>query len=144
MYRSQTDSTKIDYFKFKNDIDIVFTKPGLDKDPLAKPEVYIPPFFLDPKDELTPEEEDNLHKFMIRLGEVVRKHRILLKPHFQDKDKAKSGKISFPRFRAIMDFHKLPLKDEEYRLLCKRFAHHSIEFNYVEFDEILKKYENRE
>lgn len=23
----------------------------------------------------------------------------------------------------------------------ERFAHHSIEFNYVEFDEILKKYE---
>lgn len=52
---------------------------------MGKPEVYIPPFFLDPKDELTHEEEDNLHKFMIRLGEVVRKHRILLKPHFQDK-----------------------------------------------------------
>jgi len=57
----------------------------LEKDPLGKPEVYIPPFFLDPKDELTPEEEDKLHNFMIRLGEVVRKHRILLKPHFQDK-----------------------------------------------------------
>lgn len=52
---------------------------------MAKPEEYIPPFFLDPKDELTPEEEDKLHKFMIRLGDVIKKHRILLKPHFQDK-----------------------------------------------------------
>lgn len=48
---------------------------------------------------------------MLRLGEVVRKHRILLKPHFMDKDKAKSGKVSFNRFRSILDFHKLPLTD---------------------------------
>ncbi|CAD8118738.1 unnamed protein product [Paramecium primaurelia] len=107
-----------------------------------KPPVHVIPTFLDPRDALTSEEEEALHTIMLRLGEVVKKHRILLKPHFQDKDKTKSGKITFTRFRSIMDFHKLPLTDDQFRVICKRFAYQGIEFNYVEFDEILKKYEN--
>jgi hypothetical protein len=57
---------------------------------------------------------------MRRLGEVVRKHRLLLKPHFQDNDIAKSGKVKFTRMRAIMDYNKLPLTDRQYELLCNR------------------------
>ena len=40
---------------------------------------------------------------MTRLGEVTRKHRILLKPFFQDKDIAKIGRVSFTRMRSILD-----------------------------------------
>jgi hypothetical protein len=51
-----------------------------------------------------------------------------------------------------MDFHKLPLTDDQFRVICKRYAIHNecrfayqgIEFNYVEFDEVLKKYESLE
>lgn len=50
-----------------------------------KPPVHVIPTFLDPRDALTSEEEEALHAIMLRLGEVVKKHRILLKPHFQDK-----------------------------------------------------------
>lgn len=78
---------------------------------------------------------------MNRLGEVVRKHRLLLKPHFQDKDIAKSGKVLFSRMRAILDYNKLPLTDRQFQLLCNRFNHENIEFNYAEFIELLNKYE---
>ncbi|CAD8206649.1 unnamed protein product [Paramecium pentaurelia] len=142
MYVVPEDPIRVNYAKFIEDVEIVFTKTGLDKDPLMKPPVHIIPTFLDPRDALTQDEEEALHAIMLRLGEVVRKHRILLKPHFQDKDKTKSGKITFTRFRSIMDFHKLPLTDDQFRVICKRFAYQGIEFNYVEFDEILKKYEN--
>jgi len=64
-----------------------------------------------------------LEAILQRLGEVVRKHRIMFKKHFQDKDTAKSGKVSFTRFRSILDFHKLPLTEEQFKVLCKRFAH---------------------
>ncbi|CAD8108204.1 unnamed protein product [Paramecium sonneborni] len=142
MYVVPEDPIRVNYAKFIEDVEIVFTKSGLDKDPLMKPPVHVIPTFLDPRDALTTEEEEALHAIMLRLGEVVKKHRILLKPHFQDKDKTKSGKITFTRFRSIMDFHKLPLTDDQFRVICKRFAYQGIEFNYVEFDEILKKYEN--
>ena len=78
---------------------------------------------------------------MRRLGEVVRKHRLLLKSFFQDKDISKIGKVSFLRMRSILDNNKLPLTDYQYELLCKNFAYDNDEFNYVDFIEVLKQYE---
>ena len=87
---------------------------------------------------------------MSNLGKIVFLNRILLKPHFQDKvilyllkDKAKSGKILFSRFRSILDFHKIVLTEDEFLLLSKRFSHENFEFNYLEFVEVLNKFENQ-
>jgi len=45
------------------------------------------------------------------------------------------------RFRAILDFHKITLSDDEYSLLCKRFmAKAKNEVNYVAFDNVLRVY----
>ena len=41
-----------------------------------------------------------------------------------------------------MDFHKIPLTDDEFKLLCKRFSHEGFEFNYLEFVEILTQFEH--
>ena len=41
-----------------------------------------------------------------------------------------------------MDFHKIGLTDDEFNLICKRFSHEGFEFNYLEFVEILTKFEN--
>jgi len=68
-----------------------------------------------------------------RLGEVTRKHRILLKPFFQDKDIAKIGRVSFTRMRSILDNNKIPLSDYQFNLLCSNFAYEKIEFNYLDF-----------
>lgn len=141
-YIMKDDPAKLNYSKFVEDVYVVFTVPELEKEPLKKPVPYTKRIFLDPGDVLTQEEEERLHILMTRLGEVVRKHKIMFKSHFQDKDKAKSGKVSFPRFRSILDFHKIPLTEEQFTLLCKRFGYQRVEFNYVEFDELLKKYEN--
>ena len=81
---------------------------------------------------------------MRRLGEVTRKHRILLKPFFQDKDIAKIGRVSFTRMRSILDNNKIPLNDYQFTLLCKNFAYDGIEFNYLDFIESLKQYEGYE
>lgn len=87
-------------------------------------------------------ESDDIDALMKRLGEVVRKHRLLLKPFFQDKDISKIGKVSFTRMRSILDNNKLPVTDYQYELLCKNFAYDTNEFNYVDFIEVLKQYEN--
>ena len=78
---------------------------------------------------------------MRRLGEVVRKHKLLIKPFFQDKDIAKIGRVSFTRMRSILDNNKLPLTDFQYELLCNNFSFEGREFNYVDFIESLKQYE---
>ena len=79
---------------------------------------------------------------MRRLGEVTRKHKLLIKPFFQDKDIAKIGRVSFTRMRSILDNNKLPLNDYQYELLCKNFSYEGKEFNYVDFIEALKEYES--
>lgn len=73
---------------------------------------------------------------------MTRKHRILLKPFFQDKDTAKIGRVSFTRMRSILDNNKIPLTDSQFSLLCKSFTYEGIEFNYLDFVECLKQYEN--
>ena len=45
------------------------------------------------------------------------------------------------RFRAILDFHKIQLSEEEYGLLRKRFvAAAKNEINYIDFDNLLRHY----
>lgn len=43
--------------------------------------------------------------------------------------------------RSILDNNKLPLTDFQYNLLCSNFAFDENEFNYVDFIEVLKQYE---
>ena len=81
---------------------------------------YRKPDFLDPKDMLTQDEERTLHTLLNEIGSFVRINRLLIKPFFMDKDAARSGKISFPRFRSILDQVGVHLTDDGYRLLCKR------------------------
>lgn len=120
IYRDPTDHSKIEYLRFVNDVDLVFTTPGLEKNPLYRMDQYKVPNFLDPKARLSPQEVNRLHEILLDIGNYVKISRILIKPFFKDKDKAHSGKIGFERFRAIMDSCNIPITDEAYRLLCKR------------------------
>ena len=63
---------------------------------------------------------------MRRLGEVVRKHRILLKPYFMDKDIAKIGRVSFTRMRSILDNNKIPLTDKQFEVLSNAYSYDGI------------------
>lgn len=120
IYRDPTDSSKIEYLRFVNDVDLVFTTPGLEKNPLYRVEQYKVPSFLDPKARLSSYEVNRLHEIFQEVGNYVKINRILIKPFFKDKDKAHSGKIGFERFRAIMDTCNIPITDEAFRVLCKR------------------------
>lgn len=82
MYLIPEDPTVLDYASFLNDVNIVFTRTGLDKDPIAKPIPFEKKNAIDPRDVLTPSEEEHLHELLLRLGEVIAKHRIIFKTHF--------------------------------------------------------------
>jgi hypothetical protein len=82
MYVVENDETKLDYSRFLEEVNIVFTKSGLEKDPIAKPIPFEKKNAVDPRDILTPTEEEDLHRLLLRLGEVISKHRILFKKHF--------------------------------------------------------------
>ena len=76
-----------------------------------------------------------------RLGTDVRNRRILIKPHFQDKDRNRAGFIAFTRFQSIFDNFRMQVSDAEYAIIKKRFqAKAANEINYVEFDHVLRHY----
>lgn len=101
-YRAE-DPIKIRYFDFNQDIENIFTLKDLEKDPKKTLTTYKAPSILDPKDLLTPEEEEELEQCLQRIGIDVRHRRLLIKPFFQDKDKSNSGFVSNTRFRSIFD-----------------------------------------
>jgi hypothetical protein len=136
-----SDPTKVDYVRFNEDVEKIFTEKDLEKDPVKKIQEFKAPSILDPKDVLNNEEEQTLDACLQRIGWQVKHKRLLIKPFFQDKDRSKSGFIANTRFRSIFDNMKLNISDVEYQLICKRFqAKANNEINYVEFDHVLRFY----
>ena len=140
-FRDETHPTKIRYFDFNEMIEGIFTQKDLEKDPLKTLLGYKAPSILDPKNQLTQAEEEELNTCMTRIGIDVKHRRLLIKPFFQDKDKSNSGFITNTRFRSIFDNQKLWITDREYYLINKRFqAQAANEINYVEFDHVMRLY----
>lgn len=136
-----SDATKVNYVAFNEKLEEIFTIKDLEKDPLKKTIEFNAPSILDPKHQLSDEEEQVLDACLQRLGWFVRNKRLLIKPFFQDKDKSKSGFVANTRFRSIFDTVKLQISEEEYFIIFKRFqAKADNEVNYVEFDHVLRHY----
>lgn len=102
-----TNGQLINYKDFCEEIDFIFTDKTLEKDPTKTLAAFNAPSILDPKDVLNTQEEQVLAALMTRLGTDVCNRRLLIKPHFQDKDKSRSGFVNFTRFRSIFDNFRL-------------------------------------
>lgn len=77
-----SDPTKVNYVRFNEDIEKIFTEKDLEKDPLKKPTEFKAPSILDPKDVLNTDEEIVLNACLERIGWFVKHKRLLLKPFF--------------------------------------------------------------
>ena len=135
------DPKLINYVDFCKINDMIFTDVNLEKEPTKRLTNFTAPSILDPKDVLNDEEEQILIGCLMRLGTDVKHRRLLMKPHYQDKDRTRAGFINFTRFRSIFDNFKMRVSDEEYAIISKRFAAKAAnEINYVEFDHCLRHY----
>jgi hypothetical protein len=140
-FGDSSDNNKVDYVNFNEEIEIVFTKKGLEKAPTDKPEVFKTPSLIDPEDVLTDAEERVLEDCLRKIGVETKNRRLLLKPFFQDKDKIRCGIVGNVRFRSIFDSMKLYITEEEFEIINKRFMGGAPnEINYLEFDNVLKRY----
>ena len=81
-FRCTTDPLKIRYFDFNQEIENIFTQKDLEKDPTKTLSAYNAPSILDPKNQLSESEEQELQALMIRIGTDVRHRRLLIKPFF--------------------------------------------------------------
>ena len=70
-YLSAKDPTYVDYMRFSDEVESIFTHKNLEKTPTAEVQQFVPPVEVD-LNILSPEEEQILQKTMHRLAERVR------------------------------------------------------------------------
>lgn len=84
-FKSERDPEKVDHARFVDQVNRIFTEPELPKDPLRRIPQFTVTAVLDPDDVLNPEEETKVDACLKRLGEIVRKRKLHVKPMFQAK-----------------------------------------------------------
>jgi Ca2+-binding EF-hand superfamily protein len=126
------------YAAFVRDIDAAFGVPGLEKNPLMMtplPDATTTAPGRRNRMSMTSHMKQEFFKLEEKIRARIRKRRILMKPSFQDMDKAHKGLVSKSRFQRVMGTLGFELTPDEIQLLanvyCDRGNHN--EFNYVDF-----------
>lgn len=121
-FESPINPGYVDYRRFCDEIESVFTTANLEKNPLKDVEQYRP------KQEwetnvLTEEEETEFMKAMTRIAEKVRQVRLQLFPLMEDYDKNNIGSLSRSQFRRVLVELDLGsyFTEQELNIICKKF-----------------------
>eukprot|EP01028_Stygiella_incarcerata_P012320 TRINITY_DN74_c0_g4_i2.p1 TRINITY_DN74_c0_g4~~TRINITY_DN74_c0_g4_i2.p1 ORF type:complete len:378 (-),score=124.84 TRINITY_DN74_c0_g4_i2:198-1331(-) len=125
----ETTGLDIVYWReFVDNIESVFVKPGLEKNPL---ETFEDPQFSEAVLEHTRKALDEVHEqraieILEHIQQLVRSRRMLLKPVFQDFDRANKStyvlrRITPDRFRRAMSMFNFGLTEEELDILVHRY-----------------------
>ncbi|KAJ9455063.1 hypothetical protein DIPPA_31272 [Diplonema papillatum] len=119
--------TRVAYTRFLAEIDQVFTIKGLEKDPSKSIALNPKEYLNDPSTKDLPSElEAQVDAAMDRIRTVVKSRRILLKPMFQDFDRATRGvyqtrKISKTRFERVLALNNISISPEEAALIEAKY-----------------------
>lgn len=131
---------------FCDDVDTIFTKKGIDKDPLYRvPQIdksIIEPIKSVPV-KFTPQEEQILGALLEGYESAFKSKRVHLKPIFEDFDITKIGYVTKNQFtRTLKQFDLLPKDDLSFNLLLKKYMDKGNlnEVNYYQFIRDVDKY----
>ena len=142
---------KVAYGHFVNDIEENHTVKAMEKDPNCTFKYTAEQFKNTPVAKtLGDEEEIRVASVMDRIRNVVSCRRLLLKPAFQDFDRAAKGvyqtrTTSKKRFERVLALNGINLKEEEFELVEKKYeaAHDANSVNYVLFCSHVEEQEQR-
>nr|KAJ3422717.1 hypothetical protein HK105_006776 [Polyrhizophydium stewartii] len=128
-FQSENDPRFVNYVVFSDMVESVFTKKGLEKNPLAEPEqfnVYSNGWEADPSvNVLSPEEMAILNTVLARLDKKVRERRVDALSYMEDYDFVKEGTITSNQFRSVLNSMNLGVTDREMAVLTKYLATNS-------------------
>ncbi|KAK3583614.1 hypothetical protein CHS0354_039437 [Potamilus streckersoni] len=140
-YQSAKDNDYVDYLKFCDEIESIFTTKELEKAPLQDVVQFKPP----EEWTLNKLDEESRQKFtdcMKRIAEKVRKHQMQLFPLFEDYDRVHNGTVSRSQFRRVLTELELSslVSQQEFELLWKQFdvkIGGKDDVNYIAFCEMI-------
>lgn len=119
-------------------VDEAFSRPGLEKDPMATtplPDATTTAPGRRNRMTLSGSERKKINAVEDKIKQRIRVRRILMKPSFQDMDRAHKGLVTRNQFQRVMGTLGFELSQQEFSLLagyyCDRGNHN--DFNYVDF-----------
>lgn len=142
-YRSLTDSTKVNWKRFEQDVESVFTLNNLEKNPNLKvtsQEKYLmPPAGTMKWDEANENlnSSESFQKILDNLNTIIKQRRLDCWPPFRDFDKLNRGHITIKQFHQCMAKLNLRLNEMDAAVLESKFGN-NYGFNYVKFLNILQ------
>mmetsp|Transcript_40240 Transcript_40240/g.92518 ORF Transcript_40240/g.92518 Transcript_40240/m.92518 type:complete len:502 (+) Transcript_40240:126-1631(+) len=131
------DGEFFDYVTFCRQVEAAFTKPHLEKDPLA----VVPPgtqavmAMRRNKMQMTPAQREKLNKLEDKIRSKVKQRGMLIKPLFCTMDKRNWGRLTVTQFARCMSMLGFDFDDQSIDLLCHEYCDlgSAQEINYVEF-----------
>ncbi|XP_060063466.1 uncharacterized protein LOC132543930 [Ylistrum balloti] len=121
-YQSIGDADHVDYVRFSDEMESIFTFKELEKAPLQNPVQFKPPqeWALN---KLEGENQVKWQACMNRIAEKVRKHQMQLFPLFEDYDRVHNGTVSRSQFRRVLSELELGslVSEQELDLLWFKF-----------------------
>ncbi|KAJ3122662.1 hypothetical protein HK101_006549, partial [Irineochytrium annulatum] len=124
-YENPHDRASIDYVRFSDDVESVFTAKGLETAPTVNPATFAGySKGADPAlNKLEGEgDEKILRKVIARLREKVIIRRVDILSYLEDFDFVREGTITTNQFRSVLCTHNLGVDDEEIKVLARRFT----------------------
>lgn len=140
-YQTPNDPDYVEYLKFSDEVESIFTLKNLEKQPLKEVVQFKPP----EEWELNNLSQDGELKFMMcmnKIAEKVRKHRMQLFPLFEDYDRVHNGTVSRSQFRRVLSELELGsmVNEQEFELLWSKFdvkIGGKDDVNYIAFCEMI-------
>ena len=140
-YQSQGYPDFVDYLKFCDDVESIFTFKELEKAPLQEVTQFKPPEEWE-LNKLEPAAEQQFAVCMDGIAEKVRKHRMQLYPLFEDYDRVHNGTVSQSQFRRVLSELELAslVSEQDFKLLWQKFdvkIGGKDDVNYIAFCEMI-------
>ncbi|XP_077982616.1 uncharacterized protein LOC144437541 [Glandiceps talaboti] len=121
-FQSPVDPNYVEYLKFNDEIEGIFTVKNLEKALLLTPQQYRVPVEVE-QNVLPPEEKMCLQQTLERLANRVRTRSMQLFPLFEDYDRVHNGTVSRSQFRRVLSELELNslVSEREFQLLYEQF-----------------------
>ncbi|XP_053393487.1 uncharacterized protein LOC123564874 [Mercenaria mercenaria] len=121
-YQSTQDIDYVDYLKFCDEVESIFTTKELEKRPLEDVVQFKPPEEWE-RNKLPVDQQNRFKSCMERLSEKVRKHQMQLFPLFEDYDRVHNGTVSRSQFRRVLTELELGglVSQQDFELLWQQF-----------------------
>ncbi|KAI8521606.1 hypothetical protein Bbelb_013600 [Branchiostoma belcheri] len=121
-FQSPVDPDFVEYLRFSDEVESIFTIKELEKMPEVTPQQFKPPVEWQ-LNVLSEENEAMVKVTMERIAEKVKKHRMQLFPPFEDFDRVNNGTVSRSQFKRVLTELELGslVNHREYVSLFQKF-----------------------